>query len=89
MKLTEEDIRPQNLMAGQKIAALTDVGRILSRCGEFVEVSCPACGVDHHALRYSKNGLRYVECQACQTLYITPRPTPELRLLECPHLSRF
>ena len=78
MKLTEEDIRPQNLMAGQKIAALTDMGRMLSRCSEFVEVHCPACGIDQPTLRYSKNGLRYVQCQECQTLYITPRPTPEV-----------
>lgn len=78
MKLTEEDIRPQNLMAGQKIAALTDVGRMLSRCSEFVHVPCPACGADRQVLCYSKNGLRYVQCQDCQTLYITPRPTPEV-----------
>ena len=42
--LTEQDIRPDELMAKQRIAALTDLGRMLSRCGEFVYVNCPACG---------------------------------------------
>jgi SAM-dependent methyltransferase len=76
MKLTEEDIRPSKLMAGQKLAALTDIGRMLSRCSEFVEVCCPACGGEKRIHRYTKNGLKYVNCDSCQTLYISPRPTP-------------
>lgn len=76
--LTEEEIRPKDLIAGQKIAALTDVGRLLTRCSEFIEVDCPACGTANRVARYSKNGLRYVECEACQTLYVSPRPTSEV-----------
>lgn len=77
-KLTEEDIRPKALMQGQKIAALTDVGRLLTRCSEFVEVDCPACGAQHRTAQYSKNGLRYVRCVDCHTLYVSPRPTAEV-----------
>ena len=78
MKLTEEDIRPQRLMAGQKVAALTDVGRMVSRCSEFVDVVCPACESDRPQTRYVKNGLRYLNCTDCDTLYISPRPTPDV-----------
>lgn len=77
-KLTEEDIRPKALMQGQKIAALTDVGRLLTRCADFVEVNCPACGAQHRTARYGKNGLRYVQCVDCHTLYVSPRPTAEV-----------
>ena len=74
-KLTEKDIRPQQFLAGQKIAVLTDVGRMLSRCSEFVKVSCPACGEAEATLKYTKNGLHYVTCPQCQTFYVSPRPT--------------
>lgn len=76
--LTEQDIRPENLMVKQRIAALTDVGRMLSRCGEFVDVACPACDMVNSKSKFAKNGLNYVECGKCKTLYITPRPTPEV-----------
>lgn len=75
-KLTEEDIRPQQLMAGQKTAALTDLGRMLSRCGEFVDVDCPACGHPDSQPSYTKNGMQYVTCPQCRTLYVSPRPPP-------------
>jgi 2-polyprenyl-3-methyl-5-hydroxy-6-metoxy-1,4-benzoquinol methylase/ribosomal protein S27E len=77
-QLTEEQIRPKHLMDGQKVAALTDVGRMLSRCSEFVEVDCPACGSSEKVQRFTKNGMRYVACAHCETLYVSPRPTAEV-----------
>ena len=76
--LTEQQIRPVQLMAKQRIAALTDVGRILTRCSEFVQVDCPACGVNDHVPKFEKNGMSYVECSACRTFYVNPRPTPDV-----------
>ena len=73
-ELTEQEIRPLQLMAKQRIAALTDVGRLLSRCGEFVEVNCPACDSNDHAPKFEKNGFTYVECNKCSTFYVSPRP---------------
>jgi len=78
MKLTEEDIRPKQLAAGQKIAALTDLGRILSRTSDFVEVDCPACGQHDSRHNYVKNGMSYVICKHCHTMYVNPRPPPEV-----------
>lgn len=72
--LTEQDIRPVQLMAKQRIAALTDVGRMLSRYGEFVHVDCPACGRGNSKPKFEKNGFSYVECGACETFFINPRP---------------
>ncbi len=75
-KLTEQEIRPRELMARQRIMALTDLGRLLSRCEEFVLAPCPACGSEESAPKFEKNGIRYVECGACRTFYVNPRPTP-------------
>ena len=63
-------------MAEQRVAVLTDVGRMLSRYGEFAHVTCPACGLNDWSSRFEKNGLSYMECKGCQTIYVTPRPTP-------------
>jgi 2-polyprenyl-3-methyl-5-hydroxy-6-metoxy-1,4-benzoquinol methylase len=74
--LKEEDIRPQDLMEGQRIAALTDLGRLLSRRSEFVAVDCPACAATERTPKYTKNGISYVECPRCRTFYVSPRPAP-------------
>jgi 2-polyprenyl-3-methyl-5-hydroxy-6-metoxy-1,4-benzoquinol methylase len=65
-------------MAKQRIAALTDVGRMLSRCSEFVLVDCPACGADAHVPKFEKMGMSYVECKECQTFYVNPRPPSDV-----------
>lgn len=77
-KLTEQEIRPAQFMDKQRTAALTDVGRILSRCSEFVLVGCPACGADDQKPKFQKNGINYVECKKCQTFFVNPRPPSEV-----------
>ena len=72
--LTENDIRPEQFGAAQKVAALVDVGRMLSRRAEFVEVPCPACGHPKFKPKFIKNGLDYVTCLNCDTFYLNPRP---------------
>lgn len=76
--LREEDIRPTELMERQRVAALADLGRMLSRIGEFVEVACPACGSPNGRFKFEKNGIRYQECGACETFFVNPRPSPEI-----------
>jgi 2-polyprenyl-3-methyl-5-hydroxy-6-metoxy-1,4-benzoquinol methylase/ribosomal protein S27E len=65
-------------MDKQRIAALTDVGRILSRCSEFVQVDCPACGADDQTQKFQKNGINYVECKKCRTFFVNPRPPSDV-----------
>lgn len=75
---SENEIRPLQLMAKQRIAALTDVGRMLSRYGEFVQVDCPACGANAQVPKFEKNGVNYVECKECRTFYVNPRPPSDV-----------
>ena len=74
----ETDIRPDSLMKGQAERFAADVRRLLERKAEFVEVSCPACDSGEAREAFHKNELRYVTCVACETMYISPRPTPEI-----------
>lgn len=71
----ENDIRPIEFLTKQRIADMTDLGRLLSRYSEFVQVDCPACSGKASVPKFEKNGICYVECITCQTFYVTPRPT--------------
>lgn len=75
-ELREQDIRPVVFTADQRVAAAVDTGRYLSRYAEFVRVPCPACGADRPRPRFRKHLVEYVECPECETMYISPRPTP-------------
>ena len=77
-ELSEQEIRPKQLMARQRIAGLIDLGRMLSKSGEFVDVDCPACGSNKSLPKFQKNGISYVDCQECKTFYVNPRPTPDI-----------
>jgi 2-polyprenyl-3-methyl-5-hydroxy-6-metoxy-1,4-benzoquinol methylase len=55
-----------------------DVAWLLDRRDEFVEVDCPVCGCDRHEPEWTKFSLNYVACEACETVYMNPRPSPRL-----------
>lgn len=76
--LKENDIRPDELMDKQRVYAAMDVGRLLSRFDEYIYIDCPACGLNESKEKFEKNGMKYVECQNCETFYINPRPTKEI-----------
>jgi 2-polyprenyl-3-methyl-5-hydroxy-6-metoxy-1,4-benzoquinol methylase len=47
---------------------------MLSKCGEFIYVTCPACGADDFVPKFNKNSFSYVDCMVCETFYMNPRP---------------
>jgi 2-polyprenyl-3-methyl-5-hydroxy-6-metoxy-1,4-benzoquinol methylase len=73
-KLIENDIRPIKYTERQRIFALVDLGRILSKRDDFVYVDCPACDSNNTNHKFEKNGISYVECKNCSTFYVNPRP---------------
>lgn len=74
----ESDIRPDQLKKGIEEASHRDLQRLLLGRDSFVQVPCPACGSKRFLKRFEKNSIDYVECLECETLYISPRPTPEM-----------
>jgi SAM-dependent methyltransferase/ribosomal protein S27E len=77
-RLTENEIRPQELMSEQAKRFANDVARLLSHRARFVEVACPACGSAQSTPAWTKYELRYVTCAGCETVYINPRPPPDV-----------
>lgn len=72
------DIRSDDYAELQGQAYANDVARLLARKQEFVEVPCPACDSPAQNPAFGKYGCEFVECCDCETLYMSPRPTPEL-----------
>lgn len=74
-KLSENEIRPDDIMAKQKEVMLADIDYILKFKKDFVKVDCPACGGKSGTVAFRKYDLDYHKCGDCRTIYINPRPT--------------
>lgn len=78
---TEQDIRPKDLVVGQKKALKHDIDFLKSHSTEFVNVNCPACDSNNFIQKFNKYGFNIVECKFCKTFYTNPRPNSELLIL--------
>jgi len=76
--LTEESIRPHELMEKMKEYVDCDRNFLLERQHRFVKVDCPACSSKKHVFHFEKLGIRYRLCQNCETVFVSPRPSLKL-----------
>jgi SAM-dependent methyltransferase len=76
--MTVAEIRPDDLMAGQKEALRADIEWLAARRSEFVQVACPACGDSEADALYEKYTMQHRHCRRCETQYISPRPTAQI-----------
>jgi 2-polyprenyl-3-methyl-5-hydroxy-6-metoxy-1,4-benzoquinol methylase len=74
--LSEQEIRPENLMAEQARLFALDIARLMENRADFIAVDCPACQQNRYAPAFEKTGMPFVYCQDCATLYANPRPQP-------------
>ena len=58
-----EDIRPKDVMAGQRRAMNDDIAWLETRQDEFVAANCPACRADDSEFLYVKYGIAQVRCR--------------------------
>jgi 2-polyprenyl-3-methyl-5-hydroxy-6-metoxy-1,4-benzoquinol methylase len=73
--LSEQDLCPDALLAGQEAAFARDLVRLRAQRQAFVEVPCPACGSSTFAPAFTKETFDYRRCSRCRTLYMSPRPS--------------
>lgn len=74
-KLSEAELCPDDLLAGQEAAYARDIARLQARQDEFVAVGCPACGAEAHVPAFAKFGFSFRRCASCATIYMSPRPS--------------
>ncbi len=77
-QIREDEIRPDELCPGHLEALARDIERLKAQRAQFVTVACPACGESSGTVRLEKYTFQYVRCAHCETLYMNPRPSPEL-----------
>ncbi len=75
--LSENEIRPDALMAEQARLFALDIARLMANRSAFVPVACPACAQEQAQPAFEKTGMPFVRCVQCETLYASPRPRPE------------
>jgi len=75
---SENVIRPSKLESKQRELEKRDYKRLLSKRDQFVDVKCPACSYEDKSPEIKKYGVQFYRCNNCDTLYLTPRPTPEI-----------
>ncbi|EQB34425.1 hypothetical protein M947_11120 [Sulfurimonas hongkongensis] len=76
--MTENDIRPDSLRANQKQYEDEDIAFMIAKREQFEKVNCPACDFNNRHELFSKNLMKYKECDNCGMLYINPRPTHKI-----------
>jgi len=76
--MKESEIRPLDLFNRYLALAREDCRKLLAKTESFIEVDCPACGDARKSPAFCKLGFNYVSCESCQSLYVSPRPSPEL-----------
>lgn len=74
--LSVAEIRSPDFRQMQAEAYARDLARLHSRLDEFVSVPCPACGQTQAHKAFDKYRCQFVRCTDCDTLYMSPRPTP-------------
>lgn len=79
--MREHDIRPKALLDDFFRLLDRDADKLARRHEEFVEVACPFCGGDARTVEFVKKGFTYVSCDACASLFVSPRPE-EAMLIE-------
>jgi 2-polyprenyl-3-methyl-5-hydroxy-6-metoxy-1,4-benzoquinol methylase len=77
-QLSEEQIRPQQMMADKQKYVDADREYLLTRKHRWVQVNCPACDANVPFPYGEKQGFTYVRCGECDTVYTNPRPSLEL-----------
>jgi len=78
IQLSEHELCPDDLLAGQEAAFQRDIARLCARAAEFLMVSCPACGSEQRTPAFEKYDFCYDRCTCCHTLYMNPRPSPQV-----------
>lgn len=77
-RLSEKELCPDDMLAGQEAAFARDIERLHRRASEFVRVVCPACAADEPQFAFDKFGFKFQRCPHCRTIYMSPRPSEAL-----------
>lgn len=73
--MKESDIRSREAHNRYLALVQADAERLAQDSSSFLAIRCPACDGDRHASAFTKAGFTYAECEDCDTLFVSPRPS--------------
>jgi len=73
----QSDFKPSDLFKQYMQMLSSDIFRFLVDGQKLTETPCPACASASSQKIFERYRLTYRQCQACDTLYISPRPSDE------------
>lgn len=73
--MKEDEIRKRDVLNRYLELVKIDSEVIFQDKSTFQSLPCPACGSDRYDSQFDKSGFCYVQCGACDTLFVNPRPT--------------
>lgn len=71
------DIRPTELFSRFFELSIEDARLFFGAAEQMTETACPACASEAAGPVFEKHGFGYMECRACATVYVSPRPTAD------------
>lgn len=72
--MKEEEIRKRDVLNRYLELVQEDSRRLFCDRSAFIKIDCPSCGNSDPASRFDKMGFSYVQCEQCETLFVSPRP---------------
>ncbi|MFA5238574.1 MAG: class I SAM-dependent methyltransferase [Phycisphaerae bacterium] len=74
----ENDIRPKAIFDEYLKLSREDIDIYFRDRTEFLNVNCPACQSAKVHSSFTKDSFTYLECECCETLYVSPRPPQKM-----------
>ncbi len=75
--MKEEEIRKRDVFNKYLELSAQDVAVFFKDSSQYETINCPACESDNLEVSFQKNNFQYCTCQACDTLFVNPRPSLE------------
>lgn len=72
--MKEEEIRKRDVLNRYLELVQADSIRLFHDRSAFIKIDCPACGNNAPTSQFDKMGFSYVQCEKCETLFVSPRP---------------
>lgn len=73
----EEEVKPHALLEEYRGLLAREVEEAMAGDRSLHEVECPGCGAATGPEVFAVYGMRYRECPACKSVYVSPRPDAE------------
>jgi len=74
----EQEVKPHALLDQYRRLLAEDVRSRLAESGQLISTGCPGCLSHDGKVAFEKLGMQYLQCKACRSVYVSPRPTEEL-----------